>query len=123
MGEKHGTGNREDSTRVRGAWVRTGIFVGVYVLGLALGAVVVFRQDNPVFLWVWLASVALGLWLLIAWHSHAFVYECKNCGHVFEISVLKDLVSPHGVGRVGGWKYLRCPNCGKRDRARLLPRS
>lgn len=42
---------------------------------------------------------------LVIWHARTHSYICKNCGHVFAISALKDLVSPH--------RLLKCPSCKK----------
>ncbi|MDF2905531.1 MAG: hypothetical protein K0R34_852 [Herbinix sp.] len=42
---------------------------------------------------------------LVIWHAKTHSYICKNCGHTFSISILKDLVSPH--------RLLKCPQCNK----------
>ena len=42
---------------------------------------------------------------LVIWHATTHSYICRNCGHKFSISILKDLVSPH--------KLLKCPDCNK----------
>lgn len=71
---------------------------------------------------VWVVLVGGGLWLLVGWHARTYAYRCRNCGHEFEISPWTDLISPHGLGKEGGWKYLRCPKCGQRTRAMVIPK-
>ncbi len=72
---------------------------------------------------VLLVIVVIGLLLLVGWHARTFAYRCRNCGHEFAISPLTDLVSPHGPGRGGGWKLLRCPKCGRWTRAFVIRKS
>jgi DNA-directed RNA polymerase subunit RPC12/RpoP len=48
-------------------------------------------------------------------------YRCPHCGHEFSSSMLAELVSPHGSGN-GGWKYVRCPRCDRKSRAKILVR-
>jgi DNA-directed RNA polymerase subunit RPC12/RpoP len=72
---------------------------------------------------VLLVALVIGLLLLVGWHARAFAYRCRNCGHEFAISLLTDLVSPHGPGRGGGWKFLRCPRCGRWTRAFVIRKS
>jgi len=42
--------------------------------------------------------------------SKNFDYECGNCGTRFSPSAVAAALAPH---RFGGFKLLRCPNCGK----------
>ena len=58
-----------------------------------------------------LLSVSCLVWL-IAWHTSCFAYRCASCRHEFEISVSRDLISPHLPFAGGGQKRLRCPLCG-----------
>ena len=52
----------------------------------------------------------------VAWHTKNFTYRCPSCGEVFEVSTLENFLNPNGVNK----KYLKCPNCGKRDWAEIL---
>jgi len=70
-----------------------------------------------------LVMVVIGLLLLVGWHARTFAYRCRNCGSEFAIRILTDLVSPHGPGRGGGWKFLRCPRCGHWTRAFVIRKS
>jgi DNA-directed RNA polymerase subunit RPC12/RpoP len=63
--------------------------------------------------------IAIALMFLVSWHSQVTAYECAKCGHVFEVSKTEDLRAPHGVGEGGGWKLLKCPECGKKSRAKV----
>ena len=67
---------------------------------------------------LWIIIVLMSLLVMVRWHSRVTVYRCPECGHVFSISMIADLVSPHGIGREGGWKLLTCPKCGSHVQAR-----
>ncbi|MBN1218618.1 MAG: zinc ribbon domain-containing protein [Anaerolineae bacterium] len=97
-------------------WLKTIVFVVVFVAIIIVGAIFLL----PAYWYVWLALVIGGLFWLVSWHAKQFAYRCANCGHEFEISALTDLVSPHGIGKAEGWKYLKCPNCQQRTRAAVL---
>lgn len=94
-------------------WVRTAIAIAVFI-----GFVIAAAISLPVH-WFLLAAAA-GLIALINWHTRSFAYRCARCGHEFEISTLKNAVSPHGPGWGGGWKLLRCPECRRWSRARVI---
>jgi predicted nucleic-acid-binding Zn-ribbon protein len=51
----------------------------------------------------------LGLMILI--RSKHTAYLCKNCGHEFEISFWRDLISANSPGK----KLLTCPKCLNKD--------
>jgi DNA-directed RNA polymerase subunit RPC12/RpoP len=72
----------------------------------------------PVIILVPIAASAL--FLLVRWHARTYAYRCRNCSDEFEISTLRDLVSPHGLGLGGGWQLLRCPRCGRWTRASVI---
>jgi hypothetical protein len=42
------------------------------------------------------------------------------CENPFKISSLINFISPHGIDKQGGWKYLKCPACKTRNRARVI---
>jgi DNA-directed RNA polymerase subunit RPC12/RpoP len=79
------------------------VMVALLVLGISfasrLGAVAVL--PIPVLL----------LFLLVGWHAWEYGYCCGHCGAEFEISAFTDFISPHLLKT----KYLRCPQCGKRN--------
>ena len=74
----------------------------------------------PTYWYVWLVLVVGGLFLLVRWHAKRFAYRCSKCGHEFEISAFVDFVSPQGLDKSGGWKYLRCPACHRWSRALVI---
>jgi hypothetical protein len=53
--------------------------------------------------------------LLVAWTRRGDTYRCRACGHGFGVSFATNLVSPQWPTPTGGFKYLRCPSCGKRS--------
>ena len=103
-------------------WRKTILYLAIFVVIIVVGAVI-FSTYRSVFSLIVYGMVVLGgLFLLVNWHARTFAYRCVECGNVFEITLWKDLVSPHGVGKKGGWKYLRCPSCGRRMKARVIPK-
>jgi len=97
-------------------WCKTVVFIAVYLMVLALTAIYLL-----IYYWyVWIALAAAGLMLLVFWHAKAVVYHCPRCGYEFEVSMLTDFLSPHGVSKEGAWKYLKCPNCKYRSRMEIL---
>lgn len=103
-----------------GDQARTGLYLIVYVAVLTVGAFILMPKGASGSA-AWAVIVVIGAFLLIRWHARNTAYRCRDCHHEFEISVVTDAVSPHGTGG-GGWKYLKCPQCGKRTRARVLRR-
>lgn len=93
-------------------WYQTAFVLLIYITTLTLFAVPLL----PDYWYFWLLIVVAGLAFLVAWHAKNFAYICPNCGDVFEISVLDDLLGPSGVNK----KYLKCPKCGKRAWAKIM---
>jgi DNA-directed RNA polymerase subunit RPC12/RpoP len=102
----------------RADWKRTIIYLAGYIVAISAGAFLLLPRESIGVL-AWVLIVAGGLYLLVRRHAKSTAYRCTNCGHEFEISLLTDLISPHGPGK-GGWKYLKCPRCGRRIRAKEL---
>ena len=107
---------REPTAADRRAGIR--VLVG-YVAAISVTSVLLFLVPGPTGLVVWLVLVLVGTVLLARWNSQHSGYRCRHCGHEFEISSVTELVSPHGMGD-GGWKWLRCPRCDLRSRAKTL---
>lgn len=95
-------------------------WLAAYILVVILSAIFLTPHMPPVGFIAWIVILAVGLVLLVKWHAGYTGYRCGHCGHDFEISTLTDLASPQGMGPGGGWKYLRCPQCDRRSRARVL---
>lgn len=102
----------------RAEWVESIIYLAVYAAAIAVGGFLLLPLGNTGIL-LWAVIAAGGLSLLVWWHSRSVGYRCANCGHEFEISILTDLISPHGMSN-GGWQYVKCPHCGQRTRAKIL---
>jgi hypothetical protein len=97
-------------------------YIALYVVGLLVGAgVMIIRSDLIGFLLFGLIFLG-GLIILVYWHAHTFNFRCQCCGNIFEISTLKDLVSPHGLERENGWKFLCCPKCKKWSKTQIVPK-
>ncbi len=99
-------------------WKKTALYLVVYIAAIGSGAFLLLPL-GVVGAFVWAVVVLGGLFLLVRWHSRSVAYRCAHCGNEFEVSLLTDLISPHGIGN-GGWKYLKCPRCIRRTRANVL---
>jgi len=95
---------------------KTFFLLVVYIAAITAGAIALIPINEPYGFIAWLIIVLGGLLLLVGWVNRHFGYRCRSCGHDFEISLFVNLVSPHGMG----WKYLKCPDCGRRTRAKVL---
>jgi transcription elongation factor Elf1 len=107
------SGYRESKKR---DWYTSLALIAIYFTIIAVTAV--FLLISYWYIWVGLAAV--GGVLLVFWHAKSTAYYCPRCGFMFEISVLADFLSPHGVSKKGAWKYLKCPNCQHRSRMAIL---
>ena len=95
--------------------------VGGYVLLAATVMVVtawiLIPVAWPIGFAAWLAVFVGGsLFLLVRWHAKSTAYRCPACRYEFDISVLTNFASPQLPGK----KYLKCPQCGKRNWATVL---
>lgn len=64
--------------------------------------------------------IVIGLPALVLWHSKNTKYQCPKCKEKFKISFFTDLISPHWITFTGGYKYLECPNCKIRIKAKEI---
>jgi len=97
-------------------WLKTLVYITAYLAILGFTGIYLLLS----YWYVWISLVAGGLVILVFWHAKATAYHCPRCGYEFEISLLTDFLSPHGVTKDGGWKYLKCPNCSNRSRMKIL---
>ena len=97
-------------------WIRTIIYVAVFVAVIIVWAIFLLSG----YWYIWLILVIGSLFLLVRWHAKKFAYRCPKCGHEFEISTFTNFISPHGLSKSGGWKYLKCPKCHERLRATVI---
>jgi hypothetical protein len=97
-------------------WIKTLIYITLYL------AIIVFSAFYLLLLYwyVWIALAAVGLVILISWHAKITAYHCPVCGYEFEISILTDFFSSHGVNKNGAWKYLKCLNCSNRSKMEII---
>jgi len=100
----------------KGDWIRTIVYIAVFVAVIIIGAIFLL----PAYFYIWLILFIGGLFLLVRWHAKNFAYRCPKCGYEFEISTFTDFISPHGLSKNGGWKYLKCPKCHERSRATVI---
>jgi len=99
-------------------WIRTGVYIAIFVLAISAAAFLLL----PEYWLAWGVLLVVASAVLMLWHTRAFAYRCARCGEEFEISLLTNFVSPHGISRDedGSWrgyKYLKCPNCDRRSKA------
>jgi DNA-directed RNA polymerase subunit RPC12/RpoP len=48
-----------------------------------------------------------------------YEYQCDRCASTFSLTPLAAAIVPH---RLGGAKYVKCPDCGKRSWATPVPK-
>ncbi len=112
------TGFREAA---RKDWIVTLVLISLSIAAISVGAVFLLLAHW----YIWLTIVGAIILLMVAWHAKSFGYRCANCGHEFEVSIVTELVSAHGIskskdGHSYGWYYLKCPNCQERSRATVI---
>ena len=94
-------------------WQSVAMRLAVYLVAVIICAIVLIPLAGPVGILVWVALVVSGLLYLVHWHTDSFDYRCPNpdCENIFAIPWWLNLISPQGIGRGGGRKFLRCPHC------------
>jgi DNA-directed RNA polymerase subunit RPC12/RpoP len=100
-------------------YVKGFLSLGAFLLLEIAGSIILTRYA-PWGIVAWVALVLVGVVILIRWHSRNYGYKCVKCGHEFAISTFVNCISPHGPSMKGGWKLLKCPECGKWSRASVL---
>jgi DNA-directed RNA polymerase subunit RPC12/RpoP len=101
----------------RSDYYKSLIFIGVYVSVISITSFYLL----VLYWYVWIALLAGGLLILMLWQTKVTAYHCPKCSNEFEISMLTDFFSPHGVTKNGGgWTYLKCPNCGNKSKMQIL---
>ena len=90
-----------------------------FVATTVLTALILAPRYWPLGFALWIIVVATSLLVVVRWHAGNTVYSCPECGELFSIGTVTDLVSPHGLGSGGGWKLLTCPKCGSHVRAKV----
>ena len=98
--------------------MNTGTALIAFVATAIISALILTPLHWPLGFALWVVIAAASLLLVVRWHAENTVYRCPECGQLFSVGALTDLVSPHGLGRGGGWKLLTCPRCGSHVRAR-----
>ena len=88
-------------------WLKTLIYIAAFFAVLGFTGIYLL----VLYWYIWIILAVAGSVILVSWHAKATAYHCPKCDSEFEISILTDFFSPHGVDRNGGWKYLKCPNC------------
>ena len=96
--------------------IQTSIIIAIFVVAI----VAIFWFTAPDDLPLGLFFVLGCLLLLVRWHTRTFGYKCLSCGKEFSIRLWKNFISPQGIGKGGGWKFLKCPSCHKWSRARVM---
>jgi DNA-directed RNA polymerase subunit RPC12/RpoP len=102
-------------------WVKTIALISLAISAIAVGAIFLMLA----YWYIWLLIVALIVLLLVRWHAKTYGYRCTKCGEEFGVSLLTELVSPHGIsiskeGHSYGWYYLKCPKCGQSSKAIVI---
>lgn len=95
------------------------VYIFLYLTAVVIATVCMAKIPPPTGGAVFGVTVFGGLSLLVRWHTKNFAYRCPACEHEFEISVLRNFISPH----LFDVKYLRCPRCRKSVWAKAVVKS
>ncbi len=103
-------------------WQGTTLRLAIFLTVTIIGAIVLIPLMRPFGVLIWILLVASGLLYLVHWHTESFDYRCpySDCDQIFEIPWWLNLISPQGIGRRGGRKYLRCPHCRRLGWAQIV---
>ncbi|MDP4090620.1 MAG: hypothetical protein Q8930_15320 [Bacillota bacterium] len=107
----------EDKGRERALSIKIIIMLAVYI-GVITDAAILLNMEETWNAVLWFVIVIAGLVILFTYHSRHVAFICKSCGSRFEITPLKDFLSPHSTRS----HYLKCPQCGKRAWDKVVPK-
>lgn len=104
----------EDPTRRD--WIIGIALIVIFLVVIGVGAFVLIPDH---FIW-WLLLVLGGTLLLAFNQNRNYACRCRSCGHEFEIGYLTNLISPHGIDKVGSWLWVRCPDCLEKGKVTVI---
>ncbi|WP_406657809.1 hypothetical protein V7O62_04390 [Methanolobus sp. ZRKC2] len=110
MEDKQGNRNYREVTKAD--WRRFAWILLIFVLVITASSFLLL----PGYWSLWFFIIFVITFLLIAWHTKNFAYQCPKCDEIFEISIITNFLGPNNFDR----KYLKCPLCGKRGWAKVL---
>lgn len=100
-------------------WKKSALIISVLLVFVVIGSLLLIVGYVYVGVVLFIIGVVLPLYLAVS-EEKGEVYSCPKCGHEFEISAFKSLISPHGItkkeGQTYDWKYLNCPVCHTRSK-------
>ena len=97
-------------------WV---IGIGLIVIFLVVIGIGAYFLIPDHIIW-WLVLIVSGVLLLTFNQNRNYALRCRVCGHEFEISFLKNLISPHGIDKEESWLWVRCPDCGEKGKVSVI---
>lgn len=62
----------------------------------------------------------IGIYAFLKWHTKNYAYLCPNCGYVFQISIIRFLISQH-TGLTSC--ILKCPRCKQLSDAMVVKKN
>jgi DNA-directed RNA polymerase subunit RPC12/RpoP len=98
-------------------WLKTGFYILLHLNAIVI-SLIFLLPFGPVGIAVWCIILGGSTYWLVRWHASNTVYRCLECEHLFEISTLTDLITPHFPHQ----KYLKCPQCGQTSWATIFMR-
>ncbi len=97
-------------------WIMGIALLLIYLISIGLGAIFLI----PEYWYWWLLLFFMSTILKVINQNRNYACRCRECGHEFEVSFPVNLISPHGVDKEGSWQWVKCPNCMKRAKARVI---
>lgn len=71
--------------------------------------------------WGWWAIIFISSTIvMIVNQNRKTANRCRACGEEFEVSLLKNLTSLHGVDQKGSWQMIKCPSCDTRSKTTVI---
>jgi hypothetical protein len=108
--------NNKFQDPTRKDWILGIALLLIYLIIISVGAFLLI----PEYWYWWLILMVVSTILLVIKVNRNYACRCRECGHEFEVSFLTNLISPHGVDKVGSWVWVKCPNCEKRLKAAVI---
>lgn len=92
------------------------IILGAVALCIGMVTISVLILMSGGYQYMWVLAIMVTLCLLVRGQVGLTANQCTGCGHEFAVGVVTDSVRRDGPGGDGGYRYLKCPGCGRRSR-------
>lgn len=106
----------------RSEWKKSLLFIIPLVIIVSVSAFVLLPENWIEYILVVVITMCVIIFAAVQGEKH-ILFKCPTCGQEFEISAMKNALSPHGVTKKDGkwveWKHLECPMC--HEKTKMFP--